>query len=86
MPGDRLYPDDSSCVPGEVGESGTRPGNGRMHVLCVGHHPFAKLLAVPERQVAGATSEVMISISNDVQTILTQYSSEEDETEVKVSV
>jgi len=54
--------------------------------LCIGHHPFAKLLAVPERQVAGATSEVMISISNDVQTILTQYSSDEEETAVKVSV
>ncbi len=54
--------------------------------LCVGHHPFAKLLAVLERQVAGATSELMTSISNDVQTILPQYSSDEEETEVKVSV
>jgi hypothetical protein len=54
--------------------------------LCVGHHPFAKLLAVPERQVAGATSELMTSILNDVQTILTQYSSDEEETAVKVSV
>jgi hypothetical protein len=54
--------------------------------LCVGHRPFAKLLAVPERQVAGATSELMASILNDVQTILTQYSSDEDKTAVKVSV
>jgi hypothetical protein len=54
--------------------------------LCVGHHPFAKLLAVPERQVVGVTSEVMTSILNDVQTILTQYSSDEEETAVKVSV
>jgi hypothetical protein len=54
--------------------------------LCVGHHPFAKLLAVSERQVAGATSELMTSISNDVQTIFPQYSSDEEETEVKVSV
>ncbi len=54
--------------------------------LCVGHHPFAKLLAVLERQVAGATSEVMTSILNDVQTILTQYSSDEEEMAVKVSV
>ncbi len=54
--------------------------------LCVGHHLFAKLLAVPERQVAGATSELMTSISNDVQTILNQYSSDEEERAVKVSV
>jgi hypothetical protein len=54
--------------------------------LCVCHHSFAKLLAVPERKVEGATSELMTSISNDVQTILTQYYSDEDETEVKVSV
>jgi hypothetical protein len=44
--------------------------------LCVGHHPSAKLLAVPKRQVAGATSELMTSILNDVQTILLQYSSD----------
>jgi hypothetical protein len=54
--------------------------------LCIGHHPFAKLLAIPERQVAGATSELVTSISNDVQTILPQNSSDEEETEVKVSV
>jgi hypothetical protein len=30
--------------------------------FCIGHHPFAKLLAVPERQVAGAISELMTSI------------------------
>jgi hypothetical protein len=54
--------------------------------LCIGQHPFAKLLAVPERQVVGATSELMTFISNDVQTILTQYSSDEEETAVKVSV
>jgi hypothetical protein len=54
--------------------------------LCIGHHPFAKLLAVPEGQVEGATSELMKSILNDVQTILTQHSSDEEETEVKVSV
>jgi hypothetical protein len=63
--------------------------------FCVGHHPAAKLLAVPERQVAGATSELMTSISNDVQqgltsrkvgSILPQYSLEEEESEVKVSV
>jgi hypothetical protein len=61
---------------------------------CVGYHPAAKLLAVPERQVAGATSELMTFISNDVQqgltsrrvgSILPQYSSDEEETEVKVS-
>jgi hypothetical protein len=44
--------------------------------LCIGHHPSAKLLDVPERQVAGATSELMTSILNDVQTILPQYSSD----------
>jgi hypothetical protein len=54
--------------------------------LCGGHHPFAKLLAVPEKQGEGVTSELMASILNDVQTILTQYSSDEEETEVKVSV
>jgi hypothetical protein len=54
--------------------------------LCIGHHPFAKLLAVPERQVAGATSELMTTILNDVQTILTKYSSDEEETAVKMSV
>jgi hypothetical protein len=63
--------------------------------FCVGPHPAAKLLAVPERHVAGATSELMTSISNDVQqglpsrrvgSILPQYSSEEELTEVKVSV
>ncbi len=54
--------------------------------VCIGHHPFAKLLAVPKRQVVGATSEWMTSILNDVQTILTQYSSDKEETAVKVSV
>jgi hypothetical protein len=54
--------------------------------LCVGHHPFAKLLAAPERQGAEATCELMTSISNDVQTILPQYSSDEEETEVKSSM
>jgi hypothetical protein len=63
--------------------------------FCVGHHPVAKLLAVPERQVAGATTELMTSILNDVQqwltsrrvgSILPGYSSEEEEMEVKVSV
>jgi hypothetical protein len=54
--------------------------------LCVGHYPFAKLLAVSERQKAGATSELMTSISNDVETTLPQYSSDEKEMEVKVSV
>jgi hypothetical protein len=63
--------------------------------FCVGHYPAAKLLAVPERQVAGATTELMTSISNDVQqgltsrrigSILPEYSSEEEEMEVKVSV
>jgi hypothetical protein len=63
--------------------------------FCIGHHPVAKLLAVLERQVAGATSELMTSISNDVQkgltskrvgSILPQKSSDEEETEVKVSV
>jgi hypothetical protein len=52
-------------------------------------------LAVPARQVSAATSELMTSISNDVQqgltsrrvgSILPQYSSEEEELEVKVSV
>jgi hypothetical protein len=38
---------------------------------CVGHHPAAKLLAVPERQVAGATSELMTFILDDVQHGLT---------------
>jgi hypothetical protein len=66
-----------------------------MHKFCISHHPVAKLLAVPERQVVGAASELMTSISNDVQqgltsrrvgSILPQYSSEEEETEVKVSV
>ena len=56
---------------------------------------FAKLLAIPERQVAWATSELMTSISNDVQkgltsgrvgSILPKNSSDEEETEVKVSV
>jgi hypothetical protein len=60
-----------------------------------GHHPAAKLLAVPERQVAGPTSELMTFISNDarqgltsrrVGSILPQYSSDDEETEVKVSV
>jgi hypothetical protein len=63
--------------------------------FCVGHHSAAKLFAVPERQVARATSELMTSISNDVQkrltsrrvgSILPQNSSDEEETEVKVSV
>jgi hypothetical protein len=54
--------------------------------LCVDHHPFAKLLAVPERKLEGATSELMTSILNDVQTILSQYSSDEEEMEVKVSM
>jgi hypothetical protein len=63
--------------------------------FCIGHHPATKLLAVPERQVAGATSELMTSILNDVQqgltsrrvgSILPQYSSDDEETEVKVSV
>jgi hypothetical protein len=61
--------------------------------FCVGCHPVAKLLAVPERQVAGATSELMTSISNDIQegltsrrvgSILPQYSSDEEETKLKV--
>jgi hypothetical protein len=56
---------------------------------------FGKLLAVPKRQGAGATSELMTSISNDVQkgltsgrvgSILPKNSSDEEETEVKVSV
>ena len=51
-----------------------------------GHNPFAKNLAVPKRQVAGATSELITFILNDVQTILTHYSSDEEETAVKVSV
>ncbi len=34
--------------------------------FCIGHHPAAKLLTVPERHVAGATSELMKSISNKV--------------------
>ncbi len=61
----------------------------------VGHHPVAKIWPVPERQVAGATSELMTFISNYVQhgltsrrvgSILPQYSSDEEETELKVSV
>jgi hypothetical protein len=57
--------------------------------FCVGHLPVAKLLAFPERQVAGATSELMTSISNDVQkgptsrrvgSIIPQNSSDEEET------
>jgi hypothetical protein len=62
--------------------------------LCIGNHPVAKLLAVPERQGAGAASELMTSILNDVQkgltsrrvgSILPQNSSDEEET-VKMSV
>jgi hypothetical protein len=68
---------------------------GGCNKFCVGHHPAAKLLAVPERQVAGATSELMTSILKDVQqgltsgregSILPQYSSDDEETEVKVSL
>jgi hypothetical protein len=68
---------------------------GGCEIFFVGHHPADKLLAVPERQVAGATSELMTSISNDVQkgltsrrvsSILSQNSSDEEETEVKVGV
>ena len=73
-------------MPGEVGEFGTMPGNRRMREIMRWSSSFAKLLAIPERQVAWATSELMTSISNDVQTILTQYSSDEEETAVKVSV
>jgi hypothetical protein len=63
--------------------------------FCVGPHPADKLLAVPERQVAGATTELMTSISNDVKQGLTsrrvgsippENSSEEEEMDVKVSV
>jgi hypothetical protein len=63
--------------------------------FCIDHHPVAKLLAVPERQEAGATTELMTSISNYVQqgltsrsvgSILPEYSSEEEEMEVNVSV
>jgi hypothetical protein len=63
--------------------------------FCVGHHPATKLVAVPETHVAGATSELMTSILNDAQqgltsrrvgSILPQYSSEEELTEVKVNV
>ncbi len=68
---------------------------GGCNKVCVGHHPAAKLLAVPERQVAGESSELMTSISTDVQkgltssrvgSILPQNYSDEEETEVKVSV
>ncbi len=59
---------------------------GKYIKLCIGHHLFAKILSVPERQVTRATNELMISISIDVQTILTQYSSDEEEAEVKGSV
>ncbi len=63
--------------------------------FCIGHHPAAKRLAFPEREVVGATSELMRSISNDVQkglisrrvgSIRPQKSSDEEEMEVKVSV
>ncbi len=68
---------------------------GGCNKFCIGHHPAAKLLAVPDRHVAGATSELMKSISNGVQQGLTSRrvvsvfppdSSEEELTEVKVSV
>jgi hypothetical protein len=68
---------------------------GGCHKFCIGHHPAAKLLTVPERQVAGTTTELVTSISNDVQQGLTlrrvgsnlpEHSSEEEEMEVKVSV
>jgi hypothetical protein len=63
--------------------------------FCIGHHPVAKRLPVPERQEAGATTELMTSISNAVQqgptsrrvgSILPEYSSEEEEMDVRVSV
>ncbi len=63
--------------------------------FCVGHHPAAKLLAVPERHVAGTTSESMKSISNEIKqgltsrrvgSILPNDSSEEESTDVIVSV
>jgi hypothetical protein len=62
---------------------------------CVGHHSAANILPVPERQEAGTTTELMTSILNVVQqgltsrrvgSILIEYSSEEEEMEVKVSV
>ncbi len=68
---------------------------GGCNKFCVGHHPAAKLLAVPERHVAGANSELMESILNEVQqgltsrrvgSILPPDSSEEESTEVKVSL
>ncbi len=68
---------------------------GRYNKFCVGHHPAVKSLAVPKRHVAGATSESMKSISNEIQQGLTSRrvgsnlppdSSEEESMEVKVSV
>ncbi len=50
-----------ACQAGWENRGPGREMGGRVK-LCVGHHLFAKLLAVPERQVAGATSELMTSI------------------------
>jgi hypothetical protein len=68
---------------------------GGCNKFCVAHHCAANLLPVPETQEAGATSELMTSILNYIQqwltsrkvgSILPEYSSEEEEMEVKVSV
>ncbi len=68
---------------------------GGCNKFCIDHHPAAKLLPVPERQEVGATTELLTSISNYIQqgltsrrvgSILLEYSSEEEEMEVKVSV
>ncbi len=67
---------------------------GGCNKFCIGHHTAAKLLTVPEKHVAGATSELMKSILNEIQqeltsrrvvSILPPDSSEEESTEVKVS-
>jgi hypothetical protein len=44
---------------------------GGCNKFCVGHHPAANLLAVPGRHMAGATSELMKSILNEIQQGLT---------------
>ncbi len=62
--------------------------------FCVRHHPAAKLLAVLERPVAGKTSVLTNSISNEAQPVPTASrtdslfpdSSKEESNEVKVSV
>jgi hypothetical protein len=68
-------------VSGGVEELGTRPGNGKMQQICIGHHPLARLL------LTSISTRVQQELaSRKVGLILPEYSSEEEEIKVKVSV